>query len=412
MEGLPQNLAERLQTLVSSERSVAYLEIDADFVLVGAGGHLSNYGLTDVRTGEPVIEQAFFLEGLLPIAENPYLVPSVELASGRAADLHFHVDSDTTWLLLLDVTTDRDASRRVQQKAYDMTLLQEREALLNRRLEAANAALLVTQRELEAARDAVRAELRRKQLELAEARTLQLALVPSAFRGVVGRYSLTVDVVLEPAKEVGGDLVDYFCIGDDLLVLLLGDVSGKGAGAALMMARTHALFRGIAGRADASDLFRAPQQAVHQVNAVLAAGNLQCMFVTFLIAVFDGATNVLTYVRAGHLPPLLRRATGEVDELGCLGGPPLGLLDDAAYTSASVSLGPGDQVLIITDGITEAMSPSEEFFGDVRVSELVAHSDRDGEALLQHLMAQVQVFEGGTQPFDDKAAILMKLGAG
>ena len=109
MEGLPQNLAERLQTLVSSERSVAYLEIDADFVLVGAGGHLSNYGLTDVRTGEPVIEQAFFLEGLLPIAENPYLVPSVELASGRAADLHFHVDSDTTWLLLLDVTTDRAA---------------------------------------------------------------------------------------------------------------------------------------------------------------------------------------------------------------------------------------------------------------------------------------------------------------
>ena len=58
------------------------------------------------------------------------------------------------------------------------------------------------------------------------------------------------------------------------------------------------------------------------------------------------------------------------------------------------------------------MSPSEEFFGDVRVSELVAHSDRDGEALLQHLIAQVQVFEGGTQPFDDKAAILMKLGAG
>ena len=65
---------------------------------------------------------------------------------------------------------------------------------------------------------------------------------------------------------------------------------------------------------------------------------------------------------------------------------------------------PGDLVVLYTDGITEAMSPSEEFFGDVRVSELVAHSDRDGEALLQHLIAQVQVFEGGTQPFDDGAA--------
>ncbi len=120
-----------------------------------------------------------------------------------------------------------------------------------------------------------------------------------------------------------------FCVGDDLLVLVLGDVSGKGAAAALMMARTHALFRGIAGRSDATELFRSPERAVHQVNTILARGNSQCMFVTFLIAVFDGATNTLTYVRAGHLPPLLRRPTGEVHELGCLGGPPLGLLNDA-----------------------------------------------------------------------------------
>ena len=412
MEGLPPNLAERLQSLVYSEKSVAYLQIDTDLILLGAGGHLDNYGLADLRIGEPAVEQAFFLEGLLPLSETPYFVPSVELAGGHAADLHFHLDSDTVWLLLLDVTTDRNATRRLQQKAYEMTLLEEKEAQLNRRLEATNAALLVTQRELETARDTIREELRRKQVELTEARTLQLALAPSSYRGVFEDCELTVDVFLEPAKEVGGDLVDYFFIDSNLLILVLGDVSGKGAAAALMMARTHALFRGIAARPDASRLFRAPEEAVRLVNTILAAGNSRCMFVTFLIAVFDVATNGLTYVRAGHLPPLLRRASGEVEALGSAGGLPLGLMDDAVYTPATVNLGPGDQVLIITDGITEAMSPSSELFGDSRVTELVTGCDLHGGELLQHLLTQVQVFEAGSQPADDKAAILMRLGTG
>src|SRR5208282_5873937 len=126
--------------------------------------------------------------------------PSVELAGGRAADLHFHLDADSVWVLLLDVTVERDSARRVQQKAYEMTLLQEKEAVLNRRLEATNAAILATQRELEASRDAVRGELLRKQTELAEARTLQLALAPPSYQGVIGGCALTVDVILEPAK--------------------------------------------------------------------------------------------------------------------------------------------------------------------------------------------------------------------
>ena len=153
MEGLPPSLAERLQALEYSERAVAYLQIDAGLILVGAGGHLENYGLAAVRLGEPAVEQASFLEGLLPLVETPYLVSSVELAGGRATDIHFHLDADTVWVLMLDVTATRDAARRMQQKAYEMTLLQEKEALLNRRLEAANLALRATQRELEASRD-------------------------------------------------------------------------------------------------------------------------------------------------------------------------------------------------------------------------------------------------------------------
>ena len=146
MESLPASLAERLRELTYNERAVAYLQVDAALTLVGAGGHLDNYGLAAIRLGEPAVEQVFFLEGLLPLEETPYFVPSVELDCGRAADLHFYLDAGTVWVVLLDVTAYRDATRRLQQKAYEMTLLQEKEAQLNRRLEERS-------RELEAAND-------------------------------------------------------------------------------------------------------------------------------------------------------------------------------------------------------------------------------------------------------------------
>ena len=146
MESLPASLAERLRELTYNERSVAYLQVDAALLLIGAGGHLENYGLAAIRLGEPAAEQVFFLEGLLPLEETSFFVPSVELDCGRAADLHLYLDAGAVWVVLLDVTAYRDATRRLQQKAYEMTLLQEKEAQLNRRLEDAN-------RELEAAND-------------------------------------------------------------------------------------------------------------------------------------------------------------------------------------------------------------------------------------------------------------------
>src|SRR5215469_3770167 len=155
MEGLPATLVEGLQATIYTERAMAYLQVDAGLNLVGAGGHLEVYGLAGLRLNEPALEEAFFLEGLLPPVEAPFVVPSMELASGRVADLYIFLGDDMWWVVLLDVSAERDAARRMQQKAYDMTLAHEREALLNRRLEAANAALLATQRELEASHDAL-----------------------------------------------------------------------------------------------------------------------------------------------------------------------------------------------------------------------------------------------------------------
>jgi sigma-B regulation protein RsbU (phosphoserine phosphatase) len=179
-----------------------------------------------------------------------------------------------------------------------------------------------------------------------------------------------------------------------------------------MMARTHASFRGVAARPDAPRLFRAPEEAVRLVNATLAAGNSSCMFVTLLIAAFDTATKRLTYVRAGHVPPFLRRAGGAVEQLDAAGGLPLGLMEDAVHRSAVVDLGPADEFLIVTDGVTEAMDPSGELFGEARVAELMGHCDSNETALLERLMARVRMFEAGSPQSDDIAAILLKIGPG
>lgn len=256
-------------------------------------------------------------------------------------------------------------------------------------------------------RDQTRAELQRKQAELSAARTLQLALVPKSRRHAADGRSIAVDAVLEPAKEVGGDLVDHFMVGNGLLVLVLGDVSDKGAGAALMMARTHALFRGLAGRPDASELLRAPQQAVALVNAALAEGNATCMFVTLFFGVLDVNSGGLTYVLAGHIPPFLRRADGAVERLGDAGGLPLGIVEDAVYASATAELRRGDRLLVLTDGVTEAADPRGDMFGEARVAEFFAGPAALDGATLAQLVAQVREFEAGLPAADDVAALLL-----
>jgi sigma-B regulation protein RsbU (phosphoserine phosphatase) len=266
--------------------------------------------------------------------------------------------------------------------------------------------------EKKALRDRTREELRRKQMELDEARTLQLALVPPPLRDSICGRSAAIDVVLEPAKEVGGDLVDYFRIGEDLLVVSIGDVSDKGAGAALMMARTHSLVRGLSVRPDAAALFREPEKAATLLNAALAKGNGSGMFVTLLLGTLDVAGNRLAYVRAGHVPPYVRRADGSLERLEQLGGRPLGVMENTVYKSAITAFAAGDAILVLTDGFTEAADPAGQLFGDERIATFMQQADPGDRELLSTLVRQVRDFEGGLPPSDDMAAILLSLGEG
>jgi PAS domain S-box-containing protein len=255
----------------------------------------------------------------------------------------------------------------------------------------------------------LRDELQRRQAELDEARRLQLELVPAPLRMAIGDMNVSVDVVLEPANEVGGDLVDCFPVADRL-VLVLGDVSHKGAGAALFMARTYSLMRGLAERPDAECLFSAPAEAVRRVNAALVTNNAKCMFVTLFIATFDVRSGRLDYVRAGHVPPWLRRADGSLERLEVPGGPPLGLVEDFAYGEGTVMLGPGDRLLAVTDGITEAADPSDAQFGETRLEAFLTGVGPQDADVLARLTAAVRAFEAGRPAFDDVAALLVTIG--
>ncbi len=249
-------------------------------------------------------------------------------------------------------------------------------------------------------RDSIRAELARKQTELAEARSLQLALVP----GPHGDDCVHIEVVLEPAREIGGDLVDHVQLADHRHVLVVGDVSDKGAGAALVMARTHALVRGLVTRPDAPALLTDLGRAAQAINLELASNNPGCMFVTFLLAVFDPASGALDYVRCGHVPPFLRRADGRVERLDAVGGLPLGVSEDVHYAVGHQMLESGDTLLILSDGVTEAEDPGGALFGDDGVNVWLATAP----TALASLVAAARAHEAGGPVSDDLAALLMR----
>jgi sigma-B regulation protein RsbU (phosphoserine phosphatase) len=250
-------------------------------------------------------------------------------------------------------------------------------------------------------RDQIRSELAAKVAELAAARQLQLALVPTPFRA----GGIAIDVALEPAREVGGDLVDRIELPDGRHLLALGDVCGKGAGPAFMMARCSALIRCLHARSNAPLLLGDLAQAAASLNAELSANNPRCMFVTLLLALFDPLSGRLDYVRCGHVPPFVRRRDGSIERLDGAPSLPIGLDADARYAAASIDLERGDALLILSDGVTEAATPDGKLFGDAGVQAWLATP----QTSLGSLIELVRTFEAGEPAADDLSALLLSV---
>ena len=228
------------------------------------------------------------------------------------------------------------------------------------------------------------AERARMAHELEIAASIQQSMLPPRDAAAALPTAVRVAAALRPAKEVGGDLYDYFATGDGNVFFAVGDVSDKGIPAALLMARLSALLR-VLGAAGES-----PDRLLAEINARLVDGNDACMFVTLGCGVLDVRTGRVRYASAGHDPPLVREVGGTIKPLHTENGAALGIDADAVYRLSDAFLAPGDTLVLFTDGVTEAEARDGALFGIERVGALVGEApDGDPGALVQAIVDTV-----------------------
>jgi phosphoserine phosphatase RsbU/P len=248
------------------------------------------------------------------------------------------------------------------------------------------------------ARQATERERIEREIEIA--REVQERLYPQEIPIIPG---LTLAGACRPAQGVGGDYYDVIQLDDGRLGLALGDVSGKGISAALLMASLRASLRGMTmdGPRDLAKL-------MHKVNRLVYEASATNRYATFFFATYDPATCELRYVNAGHNPPLILRGGSTLWLDG--GGPVVGLLTDAAYEEHHLTLKPGDLLLAYTDGISEAMTRTDEEWGEERmVKAVIRKPESHASEILKGLFAAADAFAAGAPQHDDMTLLLMKL---
>ncbi len=237
--------------------------------------------------------------------------------------------------------------------------------------------------------------------ELQIAHEIQMSMVPKIFPPFPDRSELDIFAALVPAKEVGGDLYDFFFIDDDHLCFAVGDVSGKGVPASLFMAVTKTLFRATAGNGT-------PGEILARLNTDICRDNESCMFVTFFCGILNIRTGQVDYSNGGHNLPYYLHPDG-VSPLENLGGRALGLVEQSPYASGRMILRPGDALLLYTDGVTEAMDMSETLYSDERLEQFLG-TNRGSAArqIIGDLISDVRHFAGEAPQSDDITILALR----
>jgi len=230
------------------------------------------------------------------------------------------------------------------------------------------------------------------QQELEIARRLQLSILPQAF---TGHEAVALKGRMEPAKEVGGDFYDFFMLDGGRIGVIIADVSGKGIPAAFFMTISRTLMRALTQRHDS------PAACLADVNDALIENNPEDFFVTVFYGIYDPAKGLFRYASAGHNPPVLLQ-NGRASFLTISGNPPLGMLDGLKFREYDQPLGPGDGLMLYTDGVTEAFDPDETEYGDDRLRALLdGRHDEQPDEVLACVFADVEVFVRGAPQADD-----------
>jgi serine phosphatase RsbU (regulator of sigma subunit)/anti-sigma regulatory factor (Ser/Thr protein kinase) len=240
--------------------------------------------------------------------------------------------------------------------------------------------------------------------DLRIAREIQMGMIPQDFSRLEKSFGVEFARVLEPAREVGGDLFGAFAAGSERLVLVMGDVSGKGIPASLFMVRTGTLVRMLARQ------IREPELILETLNNELAADNPSGMFVTLICAVFELSTGRVTLSNGGQTPPVLLRPgqppRWTVPRLGTA----LGLEPGMQFERINLLLERGDTLAFYTDGVTEAMDPAGDCYGNSRLLSLLTRTASAAPPdLANRLLEDVRAFANGAPQSDDIAVLLMRV---
>jgi serine phosphatase RsbU (regulator of sigma subunit) len=245
----------------------------------------------------------------------------------------------------------------------------------------------------------VQQEQKRLANELAVASEIQLRLQPASPPAIAGYDLIGMSF---PCYEVGGDYYDFIERRDGQIAIALGDVSGKGTGAALLMSSLHA-----AVRAQATTRLSACE-VVSAINDYIYDNTPSNRYVTLFYSELDPRTHQLTYINAGHNAPILVRRSGEVTRLD-VGGFPLGITPDGAYREGWSRLEAGDVLVIYSDGVTESLNEAEEEFGEARLIEVIRqHRDRTAAGLRDRIDEALTRFVGKARTVDDLTLVILK----
>ena len=259
-------------------------------------------------------------------------------------------------------------------------------------------------------RDEVRASLARLEEEMDAARRLQLGMLPRAFPACTPEQPVEVCAFIEPAREVGGDLYDFFYASPQLFCFLVGDVSGKGASAAMFMARTRSLVRmAVALWPKTGNEELTPGRIAEAVNQELCQNNEDRMFVTLFLGLLDTRTGAMAFANAGHPAPRWLRASGGVEQIEAKPDMPLGVRSKTPYRTGAVTLAPGDAIFVVTDGVIEATDAQERLYTLDRLdADLRSAVNAPAAELVRTVADRVHDFVGSTPKADDVTMLALR----
>ncbi len=250
---------------------------------------------------------------------------------------------------------------------------------------------------------ATTASKERMEGELGVAREIQLGLLPKTLPPFPNRPEFDLHAMLEAAREVGGDLYDFFFLDERFFCFAVGDVSGKGVPASLFMAISRTLLRSAAARD------RDPASIMTTMNNDLAASNPSSMFVTLFVGILDLQSGRLLYANGGHNPAVLLGKGAPPTFMTARSGPLVGAMEDIDYRVLEMQLAPGDTLFLYTDGVTEAMDTGDHLYSDPRLLAILADQyGREPQAVVEVVAEDVARHVGDAEPSDDITMLCLR----